>query len=636
VHRLFNKQVAKATLPSGDIDIDALRQLVVAAYEDADRDRRRTDRSIALMVGELDALNQDLEKVIATRTAQLRQREAELQAQNLRFDAAINNMSQGLLMLDAQGCVVICNNRYLEMYRLAPEQARPGISLAELFRNRASVGTFNGDADKYAVEMLAQFASGHIASRIVEPGDGRTIAISNRIMPEIGWVSTQEDITERRRTEKQIAHMAHHDALTDLPNRVLLRERLAQALLAVHRGEGVAVHYLDLDHFKTVNDTLGHPIGDELLRTVADRLRKCVRESEVVARVGGDEFAVVQTGVATPADAGVLARRMREALNAPYNLHGHVAIVDASVGIALGPNDGTEADVLIKNADMALYRAKSDGRGTYRFFEPEMDARMQQRRALELALRDAMRNGEFGLNYQPVINLAEQSITSCEALIRWRHPERGLIAPADFIPVAEEMGLIVALGEWVMRKACEDASTWPDHIKVAINLSPTQLTSRTLLPAIVQTLAATRLDPQRLVVEITEAVLMNNTEATVAVLYQLRSLGVQIALDDFGTGYSSLSYLRSFPFDKLKIDRSFIAGLADGDESVNIVRAVTGLARSLNMATTAEGVETEQQLQQVRDLGCTEMQGFLFSRPVPLSELTVLLAKDGRRRRDAA
>jgi diguanylate cyclase (GGDEF)-like protein len=634
VHKLFKKQIAKATLPSGEIDVAALDQLVAAAYDEADRDRRRTDRSIGLMVDELDNLNRGLEKTIAERTHELREREAEVRAQYLRFDAAINNMSQGLLMLDAQARVVICNHRYLDMYGLKPEQAQPGISFVALLHNRAGAGTFSGKAEEYSAELLEEFATGQIASRIIEIGDGRTISISNRTMPGAGWVSTHEDITERRRTEKQIAHMAHHDALTDLPNRLLLREQLAEALPAVRRGQLLAVHYLDLDHFKTVNDTLGHPIGDELLREVADRLRKCVRETECVARVGGDEFAVVQTAITSPADAGALARRMREALNAPYNLQGHVAIIDASVGIAMAPSDGEEPDVLIKNADMALYRAKTDGRGSYRFFEPEMDARMHARRVLELALRDALPNGEFELHYQPVVNLADDAVTSCEALLRWNHPERGVISPSDFIPVAEEIGLIIPLGEWVIRKACEDAATWPEHIKVAINLSPTQL-SRNLLPAIVNTLAATRLKPQRLVVEITEEVLMHNTETTLATLHRLRGLGVQIALDDFGTGYSSLSYLRSFPFDKLKIDRCFIAGLADGNESVNIVRAVTGLARSLNMATTAEGVETEQQLQQVRDLGCTEMQGFLFSRPIPLRELTPLLAV-GMRKRDAA
>ena len=381
-------------------------------------------------------------------------------------------------------------------------------------------------------------------------------------MADGGWVATHEDITERRRAEKQIAHMARHDALTDLPNRVLLRERLAEALAGVRRGSKLAVLYLDLDHFKGVNDTLGHPIGDELLKMVAGRLRHCVRDTDTVARVGGDEFAIIQTGIERPLDTAILARRIGEAVRAPYDLAGHAVVVDTSIGIAIAPNDGTEPDELLKNADMALYRAKADGRGTYRFFEPEMDSRMKARRALELALRNALATGEFELHYQPLVNLDDRRITGCEALLRWNHPERGMISPAEFIPVAEEIGLIVPLGEWVLRKACADAARWPDDIKVAVNLSPIQVTNQNLVPVVVSALAAAGLPASRLELEITESVLMQNTEATLATLHRLRELGVRISMDDFGTGYSSLSYLRSFPFDKIKIDRSFISGLA--------------------------------------------------------------------------
>jgi diguanylate cyclase (GGDEF)-like protein len=445
---------------------------------------------------------------------------------------------------------------------------------------------------------------------------------------------THEDISERRRAEKQIAHMAHHDALTDLPNRTRLREHLATALLSVKRGHALAVHYLDLDHFKTVNDTLGHPIGDELLRGVADRLRACVRETECGARVGGDEFAIVQTGITSPKEAGALARRVRDTLSEPYNIQGHVAVVNVSVGIALSPDDGDEPDVLIKNADMALYRSKGDGRGTYRFFAPEMDARMQQRRTLELALREAIDRNQFELHYQPIFDVGTGAILTCEALIRWRHPERGMIWPAEFIPLAEEIGLIVPLGDWILRQACEDATTWPDRIKVAVNLSTIQIGNRNLAPSLVKAVAAAQLNPRRLIVEITEAVLMRNAEATRATLHQLRGLGVEVALDDFGTGFSSLSYLRSFPFDKLKIDRDFVATLTDSEENVSIARAMTALARSLQMTTTVEGVETNQQFEKIRDLGCTEVQGNLFSPALPLGELARFVASG--RRRDVA
>jgi diguanylate cyclase (GGDEF)-like protein/PAS domain S-box-containing protein len=627
VHKLFAKQLAKATRAAGDVDIDALGRLVSAAYEDADRDRRRTDRSISLMVEELDRLNRGLEQRIADRTAELKEREQALHAQNLRFDAAISNMSQGLVMFDAAARLVIANQRYLDMYGLSPQDVTPGLSLRDLLEHRIVSGAFVGDSEHYVRKLLEELAQGKTVSEATELADGRTIVVVSRPMPNGGWVATHEDITERRRAEKRIAHMARHDALTDLPNRVLLRERLAHAVLEVNRGKRVAVLYLDLDRFKTVNDTLGHPIGDELLKAVSDRLRRCVGEADTVARVGGDEFAIIQPDIGGPNDAATLARVICDAVKAPYELGGHAVIADVSIGISLAPDDCAEATALLKNADMALYRAKADGRGTYRFFEPEMDARMRGRRTLELALRKALPNDQFELHYQPLLNLERNGVTSCEALLRWHHPEQGTIPPAEFIPIAEEIGLITQLGEWVIRRACGDAATWPDHIKVAVNLSPTQLTSQNLVAVVMNALASSGLAAGRLELEITEAVLMRNTEMTLAVLHQLRSLGVRISLDDFGTGYSSLSYLRSFPFDKIKIDRCFIKGLTNGEESVAIVRAVSDLAASLNMATTAEGVETQAQLDQVRMLGCTEIQGFFFSRPVRLNEVSRLLAE---------
>jgi diguanylate cyclase (GGDEF)-like protein len=410
-----------------------------------------------------------------------------------------------------------------------------------------------------------------------------------------------------------------------LPNRALFREQLGHALAGVTRGERLAVLYLDLDNFKSVNDTLGHQVGDELLKVVATRLRGCLRDADTVARVGGDEFAIVQTSINQPGDTAALARRIREALLAPYDLLGHAVVGDTSIGIAVAPDDGTEPTELLKNADMALYGAKADGRGTYRFFEPEMDARMKARRTLELALRAALVNGEFELYYQPLVDLEKNEVTSCEALLRWHHPERGMIAPAEFIPLAEEIGLIVPLGDWVFRKACADAVLWPDDVKVAVNLSPIQVMNKNLVPVVVGALASSGLPAHRLEIEITESVLLQNTEMTLATLHQLRKLGVKISMDDFGTGYSSLSYLRSFPFDKIKIDRCFISGLGDGDDSRAIVQAIAGLAKNLGIMTTAEGVETQQQLQQVKILGCTEMQGFLFSPPRRIEEIARLL-----------
>jgi diguanylate cyclase (GGDEF)-like protein len=384
---------------------------------------------------------------------------------------------------------------------------------------------------------------------------------------------------------------------------------------------------LDLDRFKNVNDTLGHPIGDLLLKAAADRMRSCVRSEDLVARLGGDEFAIVQGSSTQPSDVSALATRLIEVVGAPYDLDGHQVNVGASIGIAIAPTDGDKPDVLMKSADLALYRAKADGGGDYRFFEVEMDARMQARRALELDLRKAIVNSEFELYYQPIVDVKGGQITSCEALIRWHHPERGMIQPLEFIPVAENTGLIVPLGEWVLRQACAQAALWPKHVTMAVNLSPAQFKSRNLVPTVISALATSGLSADRLELEITELVLLQDNDGAFAVLRQLRDLGIKIVMDDFGTGYSSLGYLRSFPFDKIKIDQSFIRDLPAKQDSVAIVRAVVGLSSSLGITTTAEGVETEEQLASLTAEGCNEFQGFLFSPPRPAAELQRLFSK---------
>jgi diguanylate cyclase (GGDEF)-like protein len=388
------------------------------------------------------------------------------------------------------------------------------------------------------------------------------------------------------------------------------------------------VLFLDLDNFKGINDTLGHAVGDELLKAVAARLRACLRETDIVARLGGDEFVIVQTPIEEPSDAAALAKRIREALSAACDLGDHQIAIDTSIGIALAPNDGIEPEVLLKNADMALYDAKGAGRGTSRYFEQAMNARVTERRALELELRRAFVNGEFELHYQPLITLDSGRISGCEALLRWRHPTRGLVPPKLFIPLAEEIGLITRLGEWVIRTACNEAATWPSDVTIAVNVSPVQFRNQNLTQVVTNALASAGLKGQRLCIEITEGVLMDHTDAAIATLHQLRALGVKIAMDDFGTGYCSLSYLQRFPFDKIKIDRSFIAELSQKEEAAAIVRAVTGLAASFKMATTAEGVETEEQRDMAQSLGCTEMQGYLISRPLPAREILNLLTLD--------
>jgi diguanylate cyclase (GGDEF)-like protein len=632
VRHLFARQRAKATLKSGDVDVDALGALVVAAYDQAERDRKRTDRSIALMAEELDELNRGLEAQVQERTATLRDREAELAEQNLLIDAAINNMSQALVTFDAEARLVLFNQRYVELYDFPQEVVFRGQGLTDLLRYRQKAGTYAGDPDSYTNDLLATIKRGESLSLMIELPNGRTVAITNSPMPDGGWVATHEDITERRRAEKKIAHMAHHDALTDLPNRVLLRQRLANAIDTLGAGQQLAVFYLDLDNFKGINDTLGHQFGDALLKTVAARLLGCVDAKVTVARVGGDEFAIILSGFMQISDAAILAQRIGEALREPCEISGHAVQADTSIGIAVAPDDGNEPDELLKNADLALYRAKADGRGTYRFFEPEMDAIIKARRALESELRTALVEGQFILHYQPILNLKDNAISCCEALVRWLHPQRGLIPPASFIPVAEEIGLIIPLGEWVLRKACADAVHWPADVKVAVNLSPIQMGSANLVPTVINALASSGLPASRLELEITESVMMQNTEATLAALHRLRELGVKISMDDFGTGFSALSYLRQFPFDKLKIDRCFISDLSNDIDALAIVRAVTSMAKSLRMITTAEGVETSDQLAQVRLLGCSEVQGFFISRPQPIEKITRLIAEFAPRR----
>jgi len=548
----------------------------------------------------------------------------------------LNNMSQGVSMFDSEARLVFCNQRYIEMYGLSQEVARPGRALRDLLNKRIQIGTFSDDPDDYILALMESIAEGKILSNLVNSGNDRVFSVVSKPIAGGGWLATHEDITERQRSEEQIVHMARHDALTDLPNRVLLRDRLEQELKRVKRGECLAVLCLDLDQFKSVNDTLGHPIGDELLKLVADRLRGCTREPDTVARLGGDEFAIVMTQMQDATDAAALSRRIRESITKPYEVDGHQIISDVSIGISVAPIDGTEADRLLKNADLALYGAKADGRGTYRFFEPEMDTRMKERRDLEMDLRKALINKEFELYYQPLVVLQTNEISAFEALLRWNHPTRGMISPAEFIPIAEETGLIISIGEWVLRTACEETANWPDHIKVAVNLSPVQLNNRNLVKVVMAALADSGLAAHRLQLEITETVLLQNTFATLATLHELHKVGVQIALDDFGTGYSSLSYLRSFPFDKIKIDRSFIQDLSNGAEPLAIVHAVAGLAKCLNMTSTAEGVETQQQLDTLQAIGCTEMQGYLFSRARPAKEIGHFFAGHPARKTSAA
>ncbi|MBV9777632.1 MAG: EAL domain-containing protein [Acetobacteraceae bacterium] len=551
---------------------------------------------------------------------------------NLRFAAALDNMPHGLAMYDAEDRLVVMNARLCETIGLPPGSVQPGMTLREVMGVCMAAGHFPGRTlDEVCAErrIVSPQTPAESASFEEVRGD-KVLAVSAQLMVGGGCVFTLEDVTERRQAEARIAHMAHHDALTGLPNRVLFRARLEDALARTRRGEAFALLCLDLDRFKSVNDTLGHAVGDALLRAVTARLRAALRGTDVLARLGGDEFAVLLPAMREPSEAADLARRLVEALSAPCEVEGHQVLAGASVGIAVARRDGSCPDTLLKNADLALYRAKADGRAAWRFFEPEMDARTQGRRRLELGLRHAVAEGEFELHYQPVVDPRTRRPTGFEALLRWNRPGCGVVSPAEFVPVAEDVGLIVPIGTWALRRACAEAARWPDGLRVAVNLSPAQFRAgEALIDTIADALAASGLARGRLEVEITEGVMLQDTEETLATLRRIRALGVAVAMDDFGTGYSSLGYLRRFPFDKVKVDRSFVQGLDEGGggDCAAIVRAVTGLCAGLGVATTAEGVETERQLAYLTQEGCTEVQGFLFSRPVSAAEVPSLLAR---------
>lgn len=559
----------------------------------------------------------------------LKERDVELHMQNARFHAALNNMSQALCMTDADQRMIICNSRFIDLFGISENAARPGTAMADVFQQIRSTGTLERDlVGSISGDQQTLVFTHSCGTFIRESATGRALAVAHQPMAGGGWVATYEDVTERRRAEARIRYLAHHDALTNLPNRVLFHDRM-ESMLRGLRGDGdaLAVLCLDLDYFKNVNDSLGHPVGDALLEVVAQRLLRSVRDGDLVARTGGDEFAILQFSTDQPTHAEMLAKRIVETLHHPYELDGQQAILGVSIGIALATAPGLDPDLLLRNADTALYRAKNAGRSTYCFFEAQMAAEVQSRRDIELALRTALAQGELELYFQPFFALHDGRISGFEALLRWHHPERGAIPPGDFIPVAEDLGLIAPLGEWVLRQACAAAATWPEHIRVAVNLSPAQFRRDKLAHVVKQALEGASLAPGRLELEITESTLLQDNEKVVATLHELRDLGVRIALDDFGTGYSSLHYLRCFPFDRIKIDQSFVKEMGSRPDCRAIVYSVANLARELGITTTAEGVETIEQLKQVRDAGCVEAQGYYFDRPVPLSAIPMRLAE---------
>ena len=562
--------------------------------------------------------------LVVTLSLIFRQVTRRLSLEKQRLDTAMNTMTQGLLMFDRDERLIVCNRQYIDMYGLSSDVVKPGVYFREVIQHRHNTGSFQGDVEAYCNNVTSAVSQKQCI--MIETPDGRLIEIKNHPVCSGGWLATHEDVTERVRADERIAHLAHYDALTDLPNRILMREHLERRLAELASGKSFAILYIDIDEFKGVNDSLGHEVGDELLCHLAKQLRSCVSGNDLVARLGGDEFAIIKTGFRDHAELTALAEQILTSLRAPINCKGQEITVDASIGIAIAPDHGDSLEELLKRADLAMYAAKSAGRRTFRFFAPEYDAKARLRRQLELDLRKAMTSREFEVHYQPLLDLSSNVVTGCEALLRWRHPDRGMISPAEFIPVAEETGLIEEIGEWVLKQACAEAASWPGHLRIAVNVSPVQFRSKTLALKVAAALAESGLTPERLELEITETVLIRDDEEALTILQQLRDLGVRIALDDFGTGYSSLSYLHRFPFDKIKIDRSFIKDIGERDDSSAIVQAVVTMAAARYMVTTAEGVETENQREILRRLGCTQMQGYLFSPAIPSPKLNQLLS----------
>ena len=558
---------------------------------------------------------------------ELFERKLQLEQVNVQLDLALNNMTHGLCMFDSHRRLIICNNRYAKMYGLPAGLATRGTELSAILQYLIDQKTFSETPDETMIGSDILAADDH-GKLIKELNDGRLFVISHQQTANGGWVAIHEDITDRHKAETQIAHQARHDHLTDIPNRVFFREELEKRF---HIGKKFAVLCLDLDRFKGVNDTLGHSIGDKLLNAVANRLANCIKEGDFVARLGGDEFAIIQGNLVRPEDGGKLAGRIIERISAPYEIEGQQINVGVSIGLAIAPTDGANVDQLLKNADLAMYRAKADGRGAYRFFEREMDARIQARRALELELRSALAAGQLQLYYQPLVNPRSGEVRCFEALLRWFHPQLGEVSPSEFIPLAEESGLIGPLGEWVLRSACADAAKWPKQFRVSVNLSPIQFRDSNLVKTVFSSLAVSGLAASRLEIEITESLLLEDDSKTMAMLHEFHSLGIRIVMDDFGTGFSSLSYLRSFPFDKIKIDKSFIHDMSTEGDAVTIVRAIINLARGLKIDVVAEGVETAEQLKCLISEGCTEVQGYYFSAARPIEDFEkVFTQPDGR------
>lgn len=546
-----------------------------------------------------------------------------------RFDIALNNMSHGLCMLDQNDRLQVWNERFLELLHLHHSIIYVGMSLPRLVRHILRANNHNGMRAKQMFRRLVySFQPNQFDQIEISPYDDCILSLSRRIMSDGGSVVILEDVSERKRVQARLEHLARYDHLTGLANRTQFRERFNEMIYeAGWRNNQIAVHLMDLDRFKSINDTLGHPIGDKLLKAVATRLLPITSHNDIITRIGGDEFVVLQQVTTPHRDAQSLAQQFIKAIEEPFDIDGHRIDIGVSIGIAIAPTDGTDADVLLKKSDMALYAAKNDGGSGHRFFSTEMEEAIQCRRSLELDLREALTENQFQIYYQPLVDLHNGQIITFEALLRWIHPTGGEISPSIFIPVAEETGQIIALGEWVLQQACAAAATWPHNIKVAVNLSPIQFRARNLPLQVASALAKSGLSARRLELEVTERLLLEDNEGTLATIEEINNLGVGFSLDDFGTGYSSLHYLHKFPFNKIKIDQSFINERRD---SRFIINAIANLGSSLNKAVVAEGIETKEQMDMVKAQGCNEGQGYFFCRPMPKEAVHNWLEKEAK------
>ncbi|ESQ85233.1 hypothetical protein AEAC466_05850 [Asticcacaulis sp. AC466] len=613
LHSLLGQQLADAS-ESGSLNLEQFLQSINDAYAETDRQRVRTSRANRLMAEEIEL-----------QTDSLRAALLKSDVHKIRFEAALDAMPQALSLFDRDGCLVVCNKMFRQLYALPADFEPEGRRLGDILAR----SVLSGDAGaidaatrlQWQLAITAHMAISVTLSDTIEQTwpSGQVVRISRSPVDDGGFIDLTADITESHSASARIAHMAHYDALTDLPNRTLFHDRLDAAVdrYARNRNRRFALLCMDLDRFKAVNDTLGHPVGDALLIQVAGRLRSLLRVDDLVSRLGGDEFSLLVTNVKRSGDVHRLADRIISRLSAPYHINGHQVVIGVSIGIEFSDDARLSSDDYLRNADLALSQAKTEGRGCACVFKDHMHETLDRRRQLELELRNALKRNEFVVWYQPQLCVKKGIISGFEALVRWQSPRRGLVSPLEFISLSEETGLIDELGAWVLRRACADAATMPEHLSIAVNLSPVQFRSRGIIDTVKSILRETGLAPHRLELEITEGIMIADPQEALQILRALKALGVKISLDDFGTGYSSLNYIRTFPFDKIKIDQSFVRDLGHSDDSLAIIRAVSGICTSLGICSVAEGVETDDQYQILKTEKCDSLQGYLFGRPAP-------------------